>query len=139
MKNKPHAEARKIRTIKMDVSLEEAYQHIKQRKTFFHIFFTMRDSVGGDMELFSKLNLKPQGKNWSGWRAHGAIFSHKLGIKFDKYFDLVRQPRFPEPEELQQIIKGVEANKELKEALYPTCSTRQALSLRLRKVHYTTA
>lgn len=109
-KKKPYAVARSIAFNRMGASFEEANQHIKQRKTFFHIFFTMRDSVGGDMELFNKLNLKSklnkQSRKYEG---------NKLNIKVETYFDLMQRPRFLEPEELQQIITGVAANKDLKD------------------------
>ena len=118
-RNKPHAVLQKIKLVARYASLEEARQHIEQRETFFHIFFTMRDSVGGDMELFSKLNPMYGGKDWSMRRNYGAIEPilavDRLNVSVDTYFDLVQRPRFPEEDELQQIIAGVAGDKNLRE------------------------
>ena len=95
--NKQHVALQKIGLIKRDVSLKEAYQHIKQHKTFLHIFFTMRDSVGGDMKLLYQLNA-----------------SGKSRIDAQTYFDLVQRLQFPNDEQLHQIIAGVATSKGLR-------------------------
>ena len=69
----------------------EAQEYLKKRETFFHVFFTMRDKVGGDAEL---INI--------------------LGIDAQVYFNFVQQLMIPENRHLDAIYEAVLAHKELR-------------------------
>ena len=72
------------------ISMQEARQYLSERETFFHTFFAMRDSAGGDMRLIEM-----------------------LGIDVKVYFDLLQRLQLPAPEQLAKIISAVAKNDRL--------------------------
>lgn len=72
------------------ISVQAARKYLNKRETFFHTFFVMRDTAGGDMRLIEM-----------------------LGIDAKVYFDMLQRLQLPAPKQLAKIISAVMKNDRL--------------------------